>query len=93
MLGPWRQVIDERERLLLEEELRKEIGDRHPLIGLKIKVLARRDDHDDVLAALEDGRVTEVHLTWSGKKEVDPSWPRTVIFESMDQWRAQADLT
>jgi hypothetical protein len=93
VLGPWRQVIDERERLLLEEELRKEIGDRHPLLGLEIKVLARRDDRDDVLASLEDGRVAEVHLTWSGKKEAHPNWPRTVIFESMDKWRTEADPT
>ncbi|WP_051380646.1 hypothetical protein [Bradyrhizobium sp. WSM1743] len=92
MIEPWRQIIDERERLLLEEELRKEIGDRHPLAALPIKVQARRDDRDDVLVSLEDGRVAEVHLTWSGK-EADPSWPRTVIFESMDKWRTEANLT
>ncbi|WP_212496742.1 hypothetical protein, partial [Bradyrhizobium liaoningense] len=93
VLEPWRQVIDERERLLLEEELRKEIGDRHPLVGLEIKVLGRRDDRDDVLASPEDGRVAEVHLTWSGRKEAHPSWPRTAIFDSMDKWRTGADLT
>jgi hypothetical protein len=94
VLGPWRQVIDKRERLLLEEELKKkEIGDRHPLLGLEIKVLARRDDRDDVLVSLEDGRAAEVHLTWSGKKEAHPNWPRTVIFESMGKWRTEADPT
>ncbi len=92
---PWRQVADERERSLLEEELRKEIGDGHLLAGLGAKVLARRDDRDDILVSLERGQVAEVHLTWSGKKEPHPSWPRTVIFESMDEWRTKVggDLT
>ena len=93
MLEPWRHVIDERERLLLEEELRKEIGNQHPLVGLEIKVLGKRDGRDDVISSLEDGRVAEVHLTWSGKKEAHPNWPRTVIFESMDKWRTETDLT
>ncbi|WP_128927391.1 hypothetical protein [Bradyrhizobium guangxiense] len=91
MIEPWRQIIDERERLLLEEELRREIGDRHPLAGLEIKVDARRDDRDDVLVSLDDGRVAEVHLTWSGKKEAHPSWPATIILESMEEWRTKAE--
>jgi hypothetical protein len=90
VLEPWRQVIDERERLLLEEELRKEIGDRHPLADLQIKVHARRDDRDDVLVSLEDGRVAEFHLTWSGKKDAHPNWPRTIILESMEEWQMKA---
>ncbi|MET4151949.1 hypothetical protein BjapCC829_36505 [Bradyrhizobium barranii] len=90
---PWRQIIDERERLLLEDELRKEVGDGHPLVGWEIKVFARRDDRDDILVSLEDGRVAEVHLTWSGRKEAHPSWPRTAIFASMVKWRTGSDLT
>ncbi|WP_271585405.1 hypothetical protein [Bradyrhizobium sp. CCBAU 45389] len=87
---PWRQVTDARERRLLEEELTKEAGDGHPLVGWEITVLARRDDCDDILVSSGNGRLAEVHLTWSGKREARPSWPRTVIFESMEEWRAKA---
>lgn len=90
VIEPWRQISDERERLLLGEELKKEIGDLHSLSGLQIKVHARRDDRDDVLVLLEDGRVAEVHLTWSGKKDAHPSWPRTVILGSMEEWQTKA---
>jgi hypothetical protein len=41
-LDPWYRITDE--RCLLEEELRKELAEGHPLVGLSFKVLARRDD-------------------------------------------------
>jgi hypothetical protein len=85
---PWRPITDERQRRLLEEELAKELGEVHPLAGLPVEVVARRDDRDDVLVALGKGRMAEVHLTWSGKKETDPRWPRTVIFTSMEEWKS-----
>jgi hypothetical protein len=87
---PWYQIVDERQRADLEVELRKEIGDRHPLVGMRIKVIARRDDRDDILVVLDDGengRIAEVHLTWGGKKEERPDWPKTIIFESIGEWR------
>jgi hypothetical protein len=94
-LEPWYRLADERQRCLLEEELKRELAEGHPLAGLAVKVVARRDDQDDVLVALdndngENGRVAEVHLTWSGKREADPRWPLTVIFESMDEWQRQS---
>jgi hypothetical protein len=86
---PWFQIVDERQRSDLEQELRKEIGDRHPLAGMDVKVVARRDDQDDILVALDNGkngRIAEVHLTWAGKG-AGSDWPRTTIFESMGEWR------
>jgi hypothetical protein len=86
---PWYQIVDERLRSDLEAALRKEIGDRHPLVGIGVKVIARRDDSDDILVMLdgsENGRIAKVHLTW-GAKEARPDWPRTVIFESIGEWR------
>ena len=88
---PWYRLTDEQQRCLLEEELKKELAEGHPLAGLPTKVVARRDDADDVLVTLEsgeNGRVAEVHLTWSGKRETNPRWPKVVIFESMGEWHS-----
>jgi hypothetical protein len=85
--------MDERQRFLLEEELEKELSKGHPLADLPIKIVAKRDDQDDVLVTLgggENGRVAEVHLTWSGRAEADPRWPSTVIFESIGEWLRQS---
>jgi hypothetical protein len=90
---PWYRLTDDRQRALFEEELRKELSDKHPLAERSFKILARRGDRDDVLLTLdggESGRVAEVHLTWSGKVEADPRWPTTVIFESIEAWRQQS---
>jgi hypothetical protein len=83
---PWQPVAD-RERLLLEQELQRELGDGHRLAGLSLKIVARRDDRDDVLVVIDSGVVAEVHLTWSGRREADPRWPTARIFGSMDEWR------
>jgi hypothetical protein len=56
------------------------------LFGLSVVALARRYDRDDVLFELADGRVAEVHLTWTGKPERDPCWPETTIFGSCALW-------
>ena len=67
---PWYRLEDERQRCLLEEELKKELAEGHPLAGLPVEVLARRDDRDDVLVGLdsgENGRIAEVHLTCRAK--------------------------
>ena len=86
-LEPWYLIEDEDLRQALNEELQKELGRRHPLYRLPAKVIARREDQDDVLVALGDGRVAEVHLTWSQKREVNPAWPGTKIFASIEEWR------
>lgn len=89
-LEPWRRVSDEQQRLNLEAELEKEICEGHVLSGLPRHVLAKRDDQDDVLVSLENGengRVAEVHLTWSSSKEMDTRWPRTLLFNSIGEWR------
>jgi hypothetical protein len=90
---PWYRLLDDRQRLRLEEEIGREISSGHPLAGLSLRVLAKRDDSDDVLLTLdesENGRVAEVHLTWSGKNERDPRWPATTIFKSLGEWRSRS---
>jgi hypothetical protein len=86
-LEPWYLIEDEHIRKVFGEELQKELGRRHPLYRLPAKVIARREDQDDVLVTLGDGRVAEVHLTWSRKREVHPECPETTIFSSIEEWR------
>ncbi|MBR0720041.1 hypothetical protein [Bradyrhizobium manausense] len=84
---PWYAVVDEHVCKACEDELRKETGPEHPLWNSDLRLIARRSDRDDALFLVSDGRVAEVHLTWSGKLERMP-WPRTAIFANLDQWHA-----
>lgn len=83
----WYAVTDEHTRKILEDELRKEVGPEHPLWNKRLQLIARRDGSDDALFSFDDGRIAEVHLTWTGKPECHP-WPGTRIFAGLDQWRA-----
>jgi hypothetical protein len=83
---PWAPIERPDKREALQAELHSELSASHPLFGLSVVALARRYDQDDVLFELSDGRVAEVHLTWSRKPERDPAWPRTTIFSSAAVW-------
>lgn len=87
-LEPWRPVAGE-EATGLERVLRREVGSDHELYGLTVRVLARRDDCDDVLFAIEDGtgRVVDVHLTWTQDPPEIAPWPIATFFSSFDVWR------
>ena len=74
----------------LEQQLRREICERHVLHGESVRLIARRADTDDVLFALSGGRVAEVHLTWRQGTEPDPRWPDTRIFASLEEWRRES---
>jgi hypothetical protein len=76
----------------LKDELRREVCQKHVLHGIDAKIIARRQDCDQFLFELDDGRFAEVHLTWS--KETDPAWPDTRIYDSAEQaWAAiQRDI-
>jgi hypothetical protein len=73
----------------LEAELGRELGEEHPLRGARARAIARHDDGDDVLFALEGGpaRFAVVHLTWSGVVEADPRWPAFACYETLSDWR------
>lgn len=87
---PWEIVEEAPEstdsRRAWENELQCEIGPKHCLFGHQVKLIGRRYDTDDALFLLEDGRVAEVHLTWSGQQEFDPQWPGTTIFATLEEW-------
>ncbi|MBK7556317.1 MAG: hypothetical protein IPI55_17475 [Flavobacteriales bacterium] len=86
-LIPWHPVDDPAVRRSLLAVLQREIPKGHVLAGASLTVIGRRQDCDDVLFALSDGRVAIVHLTWSGKRERFPDLPRTKIF---DHWIASS---
>jgi len=85
-LEPWSAIEGPEEQEAMLAELRVELCPSHVLYGLSAVALARRHDQDDVLFELGDGRIAEVHLTWSRKSERDPRWPRTTIFASAADW-------
>jgi hypothetical protein len=75
--------------IALEREACIELAEDHPLHGLNLKAVARRDDCDDVLFQIaESDAVAVVHLTWSGKRERSPS-PQVELYESIEAFRVQ----
>ena len=85
-LVPWYSLDDpSQEREGMERELARELTQGHELFGLPVRALARRQDCDDVLFALEGSeRVAVVHLTWSPNEKAP--WPSTELFASLDEF-------
>ncbi len=71
------------------KELKAEVHPKHQLYRLKLTIIGKRQDNDDILLALEDGRIAVVHLTWSGGREQGP-WPASRIFpDKRDFWERE----
>jgi hypothetical protein len=82
-LGPeWGAVAS---AAAVEAELVRELGPTHPLRGQRLHAVARRVDCDDVLV-VAGAEVFVVHLTWRGTSEVDPRWPSTQRYASLDDF-------
>jgi len=93
----WSPVEDVEQQAMFERELYGEVQAGHPLYGIMVKTLARRDGRDDFLFAVESEppRWAVVHLTWVyvryGRPDTPP-WPATQLFESVEAWhRADED--
>jgi hypothetical protein len=86
--APWWPTIDMDDLgVFLMEELKKEISHDHPLYELVDDVIAKRQDNEDILVSLENGRLAVVHLTWSGKLE-SKDYPGAVVYSSeIDFWK------
>jgi hypothetical protein len=86
-LDPWVPVGLGAEKELVRE-LEKEVGANHILFERKCLPLARRIDRDEYLFQVQDsvGLHAVVHLTWSGKTESDDPFPKTVLFQSIEEW-------
>jgi len=91
-LVPWQSVADKTAQAAgLEHELSRELSAGHPLYGVPVRALGRRQDCDDVLFALDDGtgRVAVVHLTWTHSLPDKPPWPVTAVYRSFEAWVAE----
>jgi hypothetical protein len=92
LLVPWHSVLDDAAQVAgMSLQLRREVASGHPLFGLLVKTLARRQDCDDVLFAIEDGsgRVAVVHLTWTQSPPERPPYPWTVFYPNLAAWEAE----
>ena len=67
----------------LAAELNKELPVNHILYGQASKVLAKREDRDDILVSNNHGYFI-VHLTWSGKTE-QSSFPSIEKFDTLEK--------
>jgi hypothetical protein len=78
----------------VSRQAKSEIGPGHPLVGKKLKTLARRQDCDDVLFLLDGGpEVAVVHLTWSSRRETT-GFPDANCFSDLSEFmnsRMEAD--
>ncbi len=90
---PWYPLDSKKVQEGLERELRVEVIRGHPLYNVSVTAIARRYDQDDVLYWINEGEESFaiVHLTYRGKSEVSPEWPRTALFANADKLQKQLD--
>lgn len=74
--------VETEQRDALQTELHLEVGAGHTLYGRSFSVIARSQERDDVLIALDDNAWAVVHLTWRRARE-NPPWPATTVFDSL----------
>jgi len=84
LLEPWEKFVPGQADAFLRE-LQVELSPDHSLRGLELTPVAHSARADDALFQLADGRVAEVHLTWSGKTEQAPA-PKHRIYSSIEEW-------
>lgn len=87
-LEPWYPVEDGEDTGYFVAELQRELSAAHPLYGVPVGLLSRRDDREDFLFGLQDGsnRVAVVHLTFRRSEEPLP-FPLTRLYENLDEWK------
>lgn len=78
-LIPWHPIDRGEERRALIAELQRELDSLHPLCGVMATAVAPRQDNDDVLFSLAEGRFAVVHLTWIGTQDKSP-WSSTDLY-------------
>ncbi len=71
----------------LTRELNREVCKEHILYHVPACALGRKSNTDDFLFQVETGEYTfaSVHLTW--RKEKDPAWPHTKLYNGFQEWR------
>ena len=77
------------------DELQRELSDDHVLKGVAVETVAHRGAaNDDVLfrRIAEPQRYAIVHLTWSGRPDIDARWPSVVFEGTFEEFLAYAEL-
>lgn len=67
------------------QELKREISPGHPLDGLALVPLGHSGAADDAIFEAQDGRVFQVHLTFSRRAE-QPPLPECEVYSNVDKW-------
>jgi len=83
-LEPWSDFVCSQADAFLRE-LKSELAPGHPLYGLELSPLGHSDAADDALFEAEDGRIYQVHLTFSPCAEKTPL-PRFEAYASLAEW-------
>lgn len=72
---PWYWTIQD-----LSQQLETELNQDHILKGKRTKTVARRQDNDDVLFEIENGKYAVIHLTWLKFAHKNTLFPITEIY-------------
>ena len=89
-LAPWCQFLPGQDEVFLEE-LKRELSPGHLLESLELVPLGHSSAADDAIFEAEDGRLFQVHLTFSRHAEQKPL-PRTRVYPNADEWVQQVML-
>jgi hypothetical protein len=84
-LEPWNRLSGERASFF-EKELARELAPHHVLYGMKCAAVAITGESDDVLFRLDDGRFSQVHLTYTRNAPERPGYPNHRVFETLGDW-------
>ena len=87
---PWCEFVSGQGEAFLQE-LKRELSAGHTLYELKLFALGHSSAADDALFEDEEGRVFQVHLTFSRRAE-QPPLPRTRAYANADEWVQQVML-
>jgi hypothetical protein len=89
-LKPWYEFVPGQGEMFLEE-LKRELFPGHLLESLELVPLGHSVAADDAIFEAEDGRVFQVHLTFSRRAEQPPR-PCTRLYSNADDWIHQVML-
>jgi hypothetical protein len=79
----WHAIASSDEQNSFGEELKREVCKDHLLFDMQGKAVARRQNRDDFIFRMDNGRWAWVHLTW--KIETRVEWPSSELFNSLDE--------
>ncbi len=84
---PWEKIKHPSPSHVIEDELKRELNEKHILYGKKVEAIGRRVNQDDILFKIPpDNSYAVVHLTYSGEREADHRFPRTQMYLSLKDW-------